>query len=364
MKAAVLHEVGKPLVVEDVQVDDPGPREVLVRTVAAGVCHSDYHYMNGSYTPDLPVALGHEASGIVEDVGRDVTYLAPGDHVISCLSMYCGGCRNCLIGKTYICENSGAIKRPVREKPRLSQNGRIVHQGLGLGAFAEQMLLHEHALVKIRPDMPFDRAALIGCAVTTGVGSVIHTAAVEPGSTVAVIGCGGVGLSAVSGAALTGASRIIAIDIHDHKLELAKQFGATDGVNASTVDPVETILEWTGGGVDYSFEALGLKKTCEQAFAMLRPSGTACVIGMVPEGERIEIDAAALIDDRRLIGSNMGSNAFRIDMPRFVDFYLNGKLNLDAMISQRVPLEMVNEAYADMLAGNVARTVIIFDGSA
>jgi S-(hydroxymethyl)glutathione dehydrogenase/alcohol dehydrogenase len=278
--------------------------------------------------------------------------------------MFCGSCRSCLTGKPYSCENIDAIKRPAREKPRLSQNGRIVHQGLGLGAFAEQMLLHEHALVKIRPDMPLDRAALIGCAVTTGVGSVIHTAAVEPGSTVAVIGCGGVGLSAISGAALVGANRIIAIDIHDHKLELAKQFGATDGVNASNVDPVETVLEWTGGGVDYSFEALGLKETCEQAFAMLRPSGTACVIGMVPEGERIEIDAAALLEDRRLIGSDMGSNAFRIDMPRFVDFYLNGKLNLDAMISQRVPLEMVNEAYADMLAGNVARTVITFDGSA
>ena len=212
--------------------------------------------------------------------------------------------------------------------------------------------------------MPLDRAALIGCAVTTGVGSVIHTAAVEPGSTVAVIGCGGVGLSAINGAALAGASRIIAIDIHDHKLELARQFGATDGVNASSIDPVEVVLEWTGGGVDYSFEALGLKQTCEQAFAMLRPSGTACVIGMVPEGERLEIDAAALLDDRRLIGCNMGSNAFRIDMPRFVDFYLDGKLNLDAMISQRSPLHRVNEAYADMLTGRLARTVITFDVNA
>jgi S-(hydroxymethyl)glutathione dehydrogenase/alcohol dehydrogenase len=193
---------------------------------------------------------------------------------------------------------------------------------------------------------------------------VIHTAAVEPGSTVAVIGCGGVGLSAINGAALAGASRIIAVDIHDRKLELAAQFGATDGVNASSVDPVQTVREWTGGGIDYSFEALGRKETCEQAFAMLRPSGTACIIGMVPEGERIEIDAAALINDRRLIGSNMGSNAFRIDMPRFVDFYLDGKLNLDAMISQRSPLQMVNEAYADMLTGNVARTVITFDDHA
>jgi S-(hydroxymethyl)glutathione dehydrogenase/alcohol dehydrogenase len=364
MKAAVLHEVGKALVVEAVKIDDPGPREVLVRTAAAGVCHSDYHLMNGSWAADLPAVLGHEAGGIVEKVGRDVSYLAPGDHVISCMSMFCGSCRNCLTGKPFICEGRDAMKRPAQEKPRLSQNGRIVHQGYRLGAFAEQMLLHEHALVKIRPDMPLDRAALIGCAVTTGVGSVIHTAAVKPGSTVAVIGCGGVGLSAINGAALAGASRIIAIDIHDHKLELAEQFGATDGVNAASVDPVETVLEWTGGGIDYAFEALGRKETCEQAFAMLRPSGTACVIGMVPKGERLEIDGAALLYDRRLIGSEMGSNAFRIDIPRFVDFYLNGKLNLDAMISQRIPLEMVNEAYADMLTGSVARSVITFDASA
>jgi S-(hydroxymethyl)glutathione dehydrogenase/alcohol dehydrogenase len=364
MRAAVLHEVGKPLVVEDVQLDDPGPREVLVRTVAAGVCHSDYHYMNGSWAGDLPVALGHEASGIVEKVGRDVTYLAPGDHVISCLSVFCGNCRNCLAGKPYTCDDTDSLERQAGENPRLSLNGRAVRQGFGLAAFAEQMLLHENALVKIRSDMPLDRAALIGCAVTTGVGAVIHTSAVEPGSTVAVIGCGGVGLSAIAGAALAGASRIIAIDIHDHKLELAKQFGATEGVNASGADPVEAVLEMTGGGIDYSFEALGLKKTCEQAFAMIRPSGTACVIGMVPQGEMLEIDAAALIGDRRLIGSDMGSNAFRIDIPNFVDFYLNGKLNLDAMISQRVPLERINEAYADMLAGSVARTVITFDGSA
>jgi S-(hydroxymethyl)glutathione dehydrogenase/alcohol dehydrogenase len=361
MKAAVLHEVGKPLVVEDLQVDNPGPREVLVRTVASGVCHSDYHYMNGSWAGDVPVALGHEASGVVEKVGRDVIYLAPGDHVISCLSVFCGNCRNCLAGKPYICDDTDALERQAEEKPRLSLNGRAVRQGFNLAAFAEQMLLHENALVKIRPDMPLDRAALIGCAVTTGIGSVIRTAAVEPGSTVAVIGCGGVGLSAISGAALSGASRIIAVDIHDHKLELAKQFGATEGVNATDADPVEAVLEMTGGGLDYSFEALGLKETCEQAFAMLRPSGTACVIGMVPQGEKLEIDAGDLIDDRRLIGSNMGSNVFRIDMPRFVDFYLDGKLNLDAMISHRVPLERVNDAYADMLAGSVARTVISFD---
>ena len=186
-------------------------------------------------------------------------------------------------------------------------------------------------------------------------------AKVEPGSTVAVLGCGGVGLSAINGAAIAGAVRIIAIDVLDEKLELAKQFGATEGINAANADAVEAIMELTDGGVDYAFEALGLKQTCEQAFEMVKPSGTACIIGMVPEGQKIEINASSLIYDRRLIGSNMGSNAFRVDMPRFVDFYMQGRLNLDALISKQIPLEQVNEAYAEMLTGGVARSVIGFD---
>jgi len=293
----------------------------------------------------------------MEMVGCNVSYLKPGDHVISCMSMFCGSCFYCLTGKPYGCGNLDDMAR----EGRMSKDGEVVHQGYYLGSFAEQMLLHEHALVKIRQDMPLDRAALIGCAVTTGVGSVIHTAKVKPGSTVAVIGCGGVGLSAINGAAIAGAVRVIAVDVVDEKLELAKQFGATEGVNANNVDPVEAIIELTSGGVDYAFEALGLKRTCEQAFEMIRPSGTACIIGMVPEGQKIEIDAASLLFDRRLIGSNMGSNAFRVDMPRFVDFYMQGRLNLDALISKRVPLDKVNEAYAEMLTGNVARSVIGFD---
>ncbi|MEM7535648.1 MAG: Zn-dependent alcohol dehydrogenase [Chloroflexota bacterium] len=361
MKAAVLHEVGQPLSIEDVTVDNPGPREVLVRTVATGVCHSDLHYMNGSYATPLPSVMGHEAAGVVEKVGSDVRYLQPGDHVISCMSMFCGSCSYCLTGKPYGCDNVDTLLRGDDEQPRLSQNGTLVHQGYNLGSFAEMMLLHEHALVKIRRDMPLDRAALIGCAVTTGVGSVIHTAKVEPGSTVAIIGCGGVGLSAINGASIAGAGRIIAVDVHDSKLELAKQFGATDGVNASKVDPVEAIVDMTDGGVHYAFEVLGRKQTCEQAFAMIRPSGTACIIGMVPEGVKIELEASDFLYDRRLIGSNMGSNVFRIDMPRFVDFYLQGRLNLDAMISKHVPLSMVNEAYDEMLTGTVARSVITFD---
>ena len=361
MKAAVLHNVGDPLVIEDVSVDNPKANEVLVNTAAAGVCHSDLHLMNGSYAAQLPGIMGHEAAGIVEKVGRDVTYLKPGDHVISCMSMFCGTCSYCLTGKPYTCDNTDTLLRTNTQAARISKNGQTIHQAYNLGSFAEQMLLHENALVKIRRDMPLDRAALIGCAVTTGVGAVIHTAKVKPGSTVAVIGCGGVGLSAINGALIAGAGRIIAVDIHAGKLELAKAFGATDGINASEYNPVEAVLEMTNGGVDYSIEALGLKQTCEQAFEMIRVSGTACIVGMVPVGVKIELEASQLINDRRVVGCNMGSNVFRLDMPNFVDFYLSGKLNLDDLVSKKVALGSVNEAYTEMLTGKVARSIITFD---
>jgi len=357
MKAAVLHEINKPLVIEDITVDNPGPNEVLVKTASAGVCHSDYHFMNGSWATPLPSIMGHESAGIVEKTGRDVTYLTPGDHVISCMTMFCGSCRYCLAGKSYTCEKVDSLNRD----DRLSLKEQFVHQGYNLGSFAEQLLLHETALVKIRKDMPLDRAALIGCAVTTGFGAVVNTAQVRPGSVVAIIGCGGVGLSAINGAAIAGASRIIAIDVWDEKLELAKQFGATDCINAIKEDTVEAVIELTRGGVDYSFEALGLKKTCEQAFQMIRPTGVACIIGMVPEGEKLAIDASMLIDDRKLIGSNMGSTNHRIDMPRLVDYYLRDQLKLDLMVSSKVPLEKINQAYDAMLTGKVARSVIVFE---
>jgi S-(hydroxymethyl)glutathione dehydrogenase/alcohol dehydrogenase len=361
MKAAVLREVNKPLSIEDVQIDNPKAHEVLVRTAACGVCHSDLHYIEGKYAAPMPTVLGHESAGVVEKVGSEVRYVKPGDHVITCLSVFCGHCEYCTTGRPFSCQNP-EVAREDDETPRLSQNGGDMHQFYSLSSFAEQMLIHEHALVKIRDDMPLDRAALIGCGVTTGFGAVIHTAKVEVGSTVAVIGCGGIGLSAINGAAIAGAGRIIAVDIKGSKLNLAKHFGATDVVNAAEDDPVEAVREMTKGGVDYSFEALGLKKTAEQAFQMLRASGAATIIGMVPEGQMLEIHGADLLDDKKLMGSNMGSNHFRVDMPNFVEFYLNGKLKLDDMISQRIPLEGINEAFEEMKRGEVARSVIVFDG--
>ena len=359
MKAAVLREVRKPLEIEDVQINKPGPHEVLIRTVAAGVCHSDLHFYEGSYPHPLPAVLGHESAGVVEQVGSEVRTVKPGDHVITCLSAFCGHCEHCLTGHMSLCI-SPDTRRAKSDEPRLAASGGM-NQFLNLSSFAEQMLVHEHACVAIRKDMPMDRAALIGCSVTTGVGAVIHTSNVRPGETVAVIGCGGVGLAAINGAAIAGAGRIIAVDMIGSKLNLAKQFGATDVVNAGDGDPVKQVMDLTGGGVHHSFEAIGLKATTEQAFRMLRRGGTCNVIGMIPVGTMIELHGADFLGEKRIQGSLMGSNRFPIDMPRFVDFYMNGRLKLDDLIARRIKLDQVNEAFDELKKGELARSVIMFD---
>jgi S-(hydroxymethyl)glutathione dehydrogenase/alcohol dehydrogenase len=359
MRAAVLPNVPAMLQIEEVQIDKPVHHEVLVRTVASGLCHSDLHFMEAKYACDLPTVLGHEVAGTVEAVGPDVTHVQPGDHVIGCLSIFCGRCEYCLSGRPALCTRQG-LERTAGQPPRLSWNGQPLYQFLRLSAFAEMLLVHENALVKIRDDMPLDRAALIGCAVTTGLGAVFNTAKAPPGSTVAVIGCGGVGLNVVQGAWIAGAGRIIAVDTMPWKLELAREFGATDLVDASAGDAVEQVRELSEGGVEYAFEAIGLKTTAEQAFAMLRKGGTATVIGMVPEGQKIEIHAADLLDEKTIQGSNMGSNRFRIDMPNYVDLYLSGRLKLDELVSARIGLDDVNEGFERMRRGEVARSVIVF----
>ena len=360
MKAAVFREVNVPMEIEDISISKPGPREVLVRTGAAGICHSDMHFFNGTYPGQVPMVLGHESAGVVEAVGSDVHYVKPGDHVITCLSVFCGHCEKCLTGHLSLCQEP-EVNRAPDDEPRLSQNDQGLTQFAQLGSFAEQMLVHEHALVKIREDMPMDRAALIGCGVTTGVGAVIHTAAVEPGSTVAVIGCGGIGLSCINGAAIAGAARVIAVDMVDSKLELARKFGATDVVNASDGNAVQNVIEMTGGGVHYSLEAIGLKVTAEQAFQMLRNGGTATVIGMIPPGDMVSLHGTDFLFEKKIQGSMMGSNRFRVDMPRFVDFYLQGRLHLDDLVSARIKLADINEGMAALETGEVARSVIMFD---
>src|SRR5438046_1356600 len=282
MKAAVLHAPHQRLTIEDVSLTKPKGREVLLRTAYAGLCHSDLHFIEGLYPHPTPCVLGHESAGVVEAVGDGVTYVKPGDHVITCLSVFCGTCSQCVTGHSNLCENTDVKMLPGVSRRMTWKGGELMNQFLNLSSFGEQMLVHENSMVKIDDDIPLDRGALVGCGVMTGVGAVFNAAKVEPGATVAAIGSGGGGPSAVNGAALAGAERIIAIDRVSSKLDLARELGATDTINASNLDPVEAVRELTKGGVHYSFEALGTKDTAEQSFRMLRAGGTATIIGMVP----------------------------------------------------------------------------------
>lgn len=362
MKAAVLNEQPGALEIEDLSIDKPGPNEVLIRTVGAGLCHSDLHMMEGVFRNPVPSVLGHESAGIVEAVGEDVSYVRPGDHVVACLSIFCGQCNRCLGGTPYLCQNHAATSRPKDSGPRLSRSdGTPVDQMARLGGFAEMMLVHQNAVVKIIEDMPLDKACLIGCGVLTGFGAAVRTANVQPGSTVCVIGTGGIGLSAIQGARVAGAGEIIAVDTTEAKLETAQQFGATSVVNASEVDDVvAAVKDLTGGGVQYSFEAIGLKQTAEQAFRVLDAGGLATVIGMVPSKTPIEVRGLDLLSEKKLQGSAMGSNQFRLDIPRMVKMYLDGVLLLDELVSEHIDLHQVNDGYAKMKAQEGSRTVITF----
>jgi S-(hydroxymethyl)glutathione dehydrogenase / alcohol dehydrogenase len=357
MRAAVLSTSPGQLELADVTVGPIGPREVLVRTAAAGLCHSDLHFIEGIYPHPLPVIMGHESSGVVEAVGDQVSYLAPGDHVVTCLSMFCGQCEFCLTGKTNLCR-SRATKRPDR---LTGPDGDVMAQFAGLGSFAEQMVVHENACVKIRPDMPLDVAALLGCGVLTGIGAAWNTARVRPGDTVAVIGCGGIGLNVVQGAYVAGAARIVAVDRLPAKLDLARSFGATDVVDASDGTAVDQVLALTDGGVQHAFEAIGLAQTAQDAFAMLRADGGAYVIGMVPPTDLVSIPGAAFISEKRIQGAMMGSNRFRVDLPRMIDLYLQGRIHLDELISARIPLDRINQGFAEMKTGTIARNVVVFN---
>ncbi|WP_300397423.1 Zn-dependent alcohol dehydrogenase [uncultured Sphingobium sp.] len=359
MKAAILRSVGSPLSIEDVAISKPGPREVLIRTAATGVCHSDLHFYEGSYPTRLPTILGHESAGVVEAVGSEVRSVQPGDHVVTCLSAFCGHCDHCVSGHISRCV-SPETQRAKTDEPRLGDSAAPMTQFLHLSAFAEQMLIHENACVKIRPDMPLDRAALLGCAVITGYGAITYTAQVRPGETVAVIGCGGIGLCAINAAALAGAGRIIAMDRIAEKEDLARRFGATDFIDASDGQAVPRIIEMTRGGVDHAIEAIGLAKTAEDAFTMLRRGGTATIVGMIPVGQKVSLNGYEFLAEKSLKGSNMGSNRFPVDIPRLVDFYMAGRLRLDELISRRIGLHQIEEAFAEMKGGNIARSVITF----
>lgn len=360
MKAALIEAYGEPLVIRDVSIAAPGPGEVLLRTAAVGLCHSDWHFMQGMRKFPLPGVLGHEVSGIVEALGAGVKDLKPGDHVVGALSVFCGGCRQCLGGRFALCTDTD-VKQPPGKAQRLFRDGQPVSQVFNLSGFAEKMLVHRNALVKIRDDMPLDRAALLGCAVITGTGAVFRNAQVMPGSTVAVIGCGGVGLAAINGAKIAGAARIIAIDNVPAKLELAARFGATDGLLAGDGDVAARVIELTQGGVEYSFECIGQPATAEQCFRMLQPGGTATIVGLFAPGVKLAVEGSDFFLEKKLRGSALGSARIREDVPRLVELYLQGRLNLDDLVSRRIRLEEINEGFAAMGRGEVARSVVVFD---
>jgi len=364
MKAAVLRGLGQRLLIEDATLDVPREREVMIATAAAGICHSDLSVIDGTLPKELPLIVGHESAGVVVDVGSDVTYVRPGDHVITCVSTFCGACEFCLRGRAHLCAYAPDARRTSGRRPglpaRITVGGEGVNQQADLGSFAEQLLVDENAVVRIEDDIPLDHAVLLGCGVTAGLGAVLKTAQVRVGSTVAVLGCGGVGLAAIQGSRLAAARQIIAVDTRQESLALALSLGATNTVNAAEEDSVTSVRDLSGGGVDYSFEAVGSTDTVSQAFSMLQIGGTCTVLGAL-SGHTIKLDGGALQLERRIQGSIMGSTTFRVDLPQWLDLYRQGHLRLGELITARLRLGQVNEGLAALRRGEGIRTVIVFD---
>ena len=358
MKAAVLYAPNQPLVIEDIEVDEPQASEVLIKTSATGVCHSDLHFMEGKWMYPMPVVLGHESAGIVEKVGPGVANVKAGDRVVVAFVQSCGQCDRCTTGRPVLCTNSQSLNRI----GRIKLNGNPMMQFAGMSAFAEYQLVSARACVKVPDGVPLEVAALVGCSVMTGVGAVTNTVKLQVGQTVAVIGCGGVGLNIIQGAKLAGASRIIAVDMLESKLAAAKEFGATDVVDASSGDAVQQVMSLTGGGVDYAFEAIGLMKTAQQAFMMARRGGQAVIVGMLPLAEELTIPQAGMsfLGEKGIVGSYYGSTRQTYDMPWLMELYRQKRLKIDELISRTYKLEQINEAYDALKAGEVNRSVIVF----
>lgn len=362
MKAAVLYEKYRPLAVEDLTLESPRQREVLVKLAASGVCHSDLHYIKGEREHPLPVVLGHEGAGTVAEVGPGVTYARPGDHVVLSFVPSCGRCSYCVNGRYNLCEVRYRLRgNLVDGTKRLRKGEQEVCHFNGLSTFGEYAVVPEDSLVLVRRDAPLDKVALIGCGVTTGVGAAIHTAKVQPGSKVVVIGTGGVGLNVVQGAALAGAETIIAVDIRGTKLEHALQFGATHLVNAATEDVVARVRDITKGEMaDYAFEVIGSTEVINQALHTTRRGGVTVAVGVTPTGAQLTIDPDFLHAERVLMGCSYGSCYPRADMPRFIDLYMAGKLKLDELISRTFSLDEINTAFEVLDRGEVARSLILY----
>ncbi len=364
-RAAILFEAGQKLEVREVEVRDPGPGEVRVQMVAGGVCHSDLHVMTGHLKAPLPAILGHEGAGIVADVGAGVTSVRPGDHVIPLWRLSCGECEYCSGGRPALCAAGSEIRwsgKLMDGTSRFELDGREILHFAGVSSFSNYTVLPEKAVLKIPEDLPLERAALLGCAVITGVGAVINGAQVRPGRTVAVFGTGGVGINVVQGALLAGAQMIIAVDLFDSRLEQAKRFGATHVVDASEGDPVEQIRDLTAGrGVDYAFEVVGLPKTMRQAYDSLAKRGVAMVVGVPPTTAEVTVPSMSLVfEERILTGSLYGSAAPKTEIPRLIDLYRAGSLKLDELLTRTYPIEEINEAYDALQSGETLRSVVTF----
>jgi NDMA-dependent alcohol dehydrogenase len=364
MKAAVLYETNQPLVIEQVEIDPPKAYEVKVKIAAAGVCRSDLHFMKGEAIINTPAVLGHEGSAVVMEVGEGVTSVSPGDHVILSFAPYCGRCESCLTGHPNTCDtHQKATGKMFDGTSRIHIGGQDLTQMGKVGCFAEESIVPETGVSKIDPGVSLEAAALIGCSVTTGVGTAIYAANITSGSTVAVIGCGGVGLNVVQGARIAGASRIIAVDVNDAALEFAGKFGATDSVNPNSGDPVKAIRDLTGGkGADYTFEAFGSSETLTMAFEAARKHGTAVIAGLAPVGDHAAIDGVMLVrQEKTLKGAYYGASKPSIDFHHMVEMYQSGKLDVDGLITRHYKLDEINEAYEELDRGVVGRGVITFD---
>jgi S-(hydroxymethyl)glutathione dehydrogenase/alcohol dehydrogenase len=364
MRAAVFRGVGRPLEIEELEIAEPGPGEVMVRLAASGVCHSDLHVLDGDWAEPRPIVLGHEGAGAVEAVGAGVDRLGVDDHVVLSWLPGCGQCRHCRTGRPQLC-----LAAPATVFSHLMPDGTSrlrcgdeqIRSMLTVGSLGEYSVVPERGAVAIDPSLPLDRAAMVGCAVTTGFGAAVNTARVALGDSVTIIGCGGVGTSVIQGCVDQGAETIIAVDTNAGKLALAKRFGATHLVDASNSDAVAAVRAIMPDGVDFAFEAIGLKATIEQALAMIGNGGATVIVGMPPDGVTVEIDPNQVAGfEHRILGCNYGSSNPAVDFPRLLALYQAGRLDLDSMITTRIALEQVNDAFAQMRDGDGVRSVVVY----
>ena len=359
MKAAICREFNQPLLIEDVTLAAPGPGEVQVRLVASAICHSDITYMDGGWGGSLPQVFGHEASGVVAELGAGVRGVQKGDRVLVTLIRSCGHCAPCETSAPYLCDSEFPLDK---NSPLTDAKGEAILQGLRTGAFAEEVVVDQSQVVTIPKSVPFDAAALLSCGVITGLGAVVNTAKVPYGASVVVIGCGGVGLNSVQGAALVGAHPVIAVDLVDAKLEVAPGFGASHVINGKAEDAIAAVRGLTGGGADYVFVAAGSPAAFEQGLEMLAPAGTMTLVGMPPTGQKIGVEVGNVAGAaQNILGSKMGSARLRVDIPKLVKLYEQGKLKLDELISGRYRLDQINEAIDEVRADKALRNVIILD---